>query len=207
LGLGTEHGPFFVDKEGKLTPNPHSWNTVASILYVEQPAGVGFSYSETKEDYDTDDAKAASDNYVLIQEFLTRFPERQANDFHIASESYGGHYMPQCKSHGGVFRRSHMSNFMHPLIKLDLYTPVTKEILTRNTNGLINFRGFMVGNPYVDPFTNTLTQFRAFYFHGLVAKPLYDAWIKSCSDRNGYHPVVSVAVRRIIVEMSHILMP
>jgi carboxypeptidase C (cathepsin A) len=29
LGLGTEHGPFFVDNQGKLTANPHSWNMVA----------------------------------------------------------------------------------------------------------------------------------------------------------------------------------
>ena len=95
LGLGTEHGPFFIDKEGNLSPNEHSWNKVASILYVEQPAGVGFSYSDTETDYDTNDQKAASDNYALILEFLTRFPERQGNPFYIASESYGGHYMPQ----------------------------------------------------------------------------------------------------------------
>ena len=101
LGLGTEHGPFFFGKEGKLSPNPHSWNTVASMLYIEQPAGVGFSYSETKDDYNTDDAKAASDNYRAIQEFLARFPERQNNDFFIASESYGGHYIPQCKFSSG----------------------------------------------------------------------------------------------------------
>jgi len=70
---------------------------VANILYVEQPAGVGFSYSETKDDYNTGDNKTAVDNYALIVEFLKRFPERQSNDFYIASESYGGHYMPQCE--------------------------------------------------------------------------------------------------------------
>jgi carboxypeptidase C (cathepsin A) len=80
-----------------MSPNPFSWNKVASILYVEQPAGVGFSYVNTQADYTTGDAKATSDNYMLIREFLTRFPERQSNDFYIASESYGGHYMPHCK--------------------------------------------------------------------------------------------------------------
>lgn len=68
--------------------------------------------------------------------------------------------------------------------------PVAKEILTRNTDGFINFCGFMVGNPYVDSYTNTLAQFQAFYSHGLIAKPLYDAWVKSCSDPNS-PPVVS----------------
>jgi hypothetical protein len=55
------------------------------------------SPSHTKADFTTGDAKAASDNYVLIREFLKRFPNVQGNDFYIASESYGGHYMPQCK--------------------------------------------------------------------------------------------------------------
>jgi len=68
------------------------------MLYVEQPAGVGFSYSDDPDDYTTGDAQAASDNYVLIQQFLERFPERKSNDFYITSESYGGHYIPECKS-------------------------------------------------------------------------------------------------------------
>lgn len=45
LGLLAEHGPFRVDQEGKtLVGNPMSWNTAVNIFYVEQPAGVGFSY-------------------------------------------------------------------------------------------------------------------------------------------------------------------
>ena len=63
---------------------------------------------------------------------------------------------------------------------------MTKEILTRNTDDFINFRGFMVGNPYVDPYTNTMTQIQAYYAHGLLAKPLYDKWLKSCSDPDVY---------------------
>lgn len=100
LGFGTEHGPFhysFVPEGPILTPNLHSWNNIANILYVEQPVGVGFSYSERASDYTTGDKQAAVDNYKLILQFLERFPERQSNDFYIASESYGGHYMPQRK--------------------------------------------------------------------------------------------------------------
>lgn len=178
LGLGTEHGPFLFHKNETLTANPHSWNKVASILYVEQPAGVGFSYSDTKDDYNTGDSKAAIDNYELIRQFLTRFPERKANEFYISSESYGGHYMPQCK---------YMISFYVAILPCSLsqtpfsFVAVTMEILNRNTDGFINFKGFMVGNPYVDPFTNTLAQFSTFYTHGLLTKPLYDKFLQKCS--------------------------
>jgi carboxypeptidase C (cathepsin A) len=97
VGMGTEHGPYYISKAGTLSPNPYSWNTVANVLYIEQPSGVGFSYSDTHADYHTGDDKAAHDNYKLIRQFLKRFPERQTNEFYIASESYGGHYMPQCE--------------------------------------------------------------------------------------------------------------
>lgn len=97
VGFGTEHGPYYISHRGTLTPNPYSWNKIANMLYIEQPAGVGFSYSETASDYTTGDKQAAIDNYQLILEFLVRFPERQGNRFFISSESYGGHYMPQCK--------------------------------------------------------------------------------------------------------------
>ena len=98
LGLGTEHGPFYISRHGELSPNPYAWNTIANVLYVEQPAGVGYSYSEKKSDYTTSDSVAAADNYEVILKFLDRFPERQKNPYYISSESYGGHYMPQCKS-------------------------------------------------------------------------------------------------------------
>lgn len=97
LGFGTEHGPFYIDRQGDITPNPYSWNKIANMLYIEQPAGVGYSYSQDKNDYKTGDTETAADNYELILEFLRRFPERQNNPFYIASESYGGHYMPQRK--------------------------------------------------------------------------------------------------------------
>lgn len=37
-----------------LYENPFSWNKVANVLYLESPAGVGYSYSDDK-NYRTDD--------------------------------------------------------------------------------------------------------------------------------------------------------
>ncbi|CAM9750410.1 unnamed protein product, partial [Hapterophycus canaliculatus] len=134
LGLLTEHGPFQVRDGGKtLVDNDYSWNKLANMLYVEIPSGVGFSYSDTASDYETGDDKTATDNYWLVQGWLDRFPQYRSNAFHISSESYGGHYMPQ----------------------------LAEEILVRNDKvkkdgsaPVINFSGFLVGNPYTDARSN-----------------------------------------------------
>lgn len=49
-GAFVEHGPFKPRGESLLW-NEYSWNKEANMLYLESPAGVGFSYSSNKSFY------------------------------------------------------------------------------------------------------------------------------------------------------------
>ncbi|KAJ6983955.1 hypothetical protein NC653_022239 [Populus alba x Populus x berolinensis] len=92
-----ELGPFRVYSDGQaLYKNRHSWNYAANVLFLETPAGVGFSYSNTTSDYKkSGDKTTAEDNYVFLVNWLERFPEYKDRDFYISGESYAGHYVPQ----------------------------------------------------------------------------------------------------------------
>lgn len=161
IGFGQEHRPFHFSKDGVISLNPYSWNSVANMLYVEIPAGVGFSYSDVPEDMNNvGDEETAADNLVVVEEFFKRFPERLVNEFYISSESYGGHYIPQ----------------------------LAKKIIERMaTPGFdIRFKGFLVGNPWVDPFTNDVAQVRSFFQHGLISLPMMNDWLSKCSERATY---------------------
>ena len=44
LGMFLETGPWRVQADGTLISNPASWTGLASMVFLEQPAGVGFRY-------------------------------------------------------------------------------------------------------------------------------------------------------------------
>ncbi|XP_041454871.1 lysosomal protective protein-like [Lytechinus variegatus] len=93
-GMLSELGPFHVNSDGQtLYMNKYSWNTVANVIFLEAPAGVGYSYNPTKE-YATDDDKVSMGNYLALQSFFKKFPEYASNDFYVTGESYGGIYVP-----------------------------------------------------------------------------------------------------------------
>jgi len=99
LGWATENGPQMMrDGEERFDKdiNPFSWNNNANVLYIESPAGVGYSWIESGYDPKPkfDDTQTATDAWLAIKEWLKRFPEHATNDLYLAGESYAGIYIP-----------------------------------------------------------------------------------------------------------------
>jgi serine carboxypeptidase-like clade 2 len=72
-------------------------DAVANVIFLESPAGVGFSYAsnDTNNNDNVGDRRTAEDTFVFLLNWLERFPEYKGRDFYIAGESYGGNYVPQ----------------------------------------------------------------------------------------------------------------
>lgn len=90
-GLFFELGPSSIGEDLKPIYNPHSWNQNASVIFLDQPVNVGYSYSLESI---TNTVAAGQDVYAFLELFFKQFPEYKERDFHIAGESYGGHYIP-----------------------------------------------------------------------------------------------------------------
>ena len=119
-GLFFELGPSSLGPDLKPIYNPYSWNNNASVVFLEQPLGVGFSYGDEK----VASTKAAGrDVYVFLELFFQKFPHLRKNDFHIAGESYAGHYIPQ----------------------------IAHEIVVENPDRSFNLTSIMIGNGATDP--------------------------------------------------------
>jgi len=54
------------------------------VIFLDSPAGVGYSYSESAADYTTNDTQTAADTEVFLRKFFERYPELQELDFYIS---------------------------------------------------------------------------------------------------------------------------
>jgi carboxypeptidase C (cathepsin A) len=94
LGLFQENGPFVIDDgETVIKPNPDPWNYRANLLYIESPAGVGFSIANGT-DLLHSDMSQSDDALVALQDFYRAFPAYKSNELYITGESYAGIYGP-----------------------------------------------------------------------------------------------------------------
>ncbi|CAA0807557.1 Serine carboxypeptidase-like 40 [Striga hermonthica] len=158
-GAFTELGPFRVNPDGKtLWHNKNSWNNVANVLFLDSPAGVGFSYSNRSSDYVTGDKQTAADSYTFLVNWLQRFPEYKTRPFYITGESYAGHYVPQ-------------------LADLILrYNKLSKNALYIN---LIN--RIAIGNAYIDTADNGIGSLDYFWSHALISEDTYKGVKTNCN--------------------------
>lgn len=82
-----ELGPSSINAKIHTVDNPYSWNSNASVIFLDQPVNVGYSYSKGS----VKNTHAASkDVYAFLTMFFHTFPQYGKQDFHIAGESYAG---------------------------------------------------------------------------------------------------------------------
>ncbi|CAH1453942.1 unnamed protein product [Lactuca virosa] len=135
-GAFTELGPFFPQGNGRgLRINKESWNKASNLLFVESPAGVGWSYSNTSSDYTTGDANTARDMHTFLMYWYKKFPSFRSRDLYLTGESYAGHYIPQLAI-ALLDHNAHSTGFKfkikgvaigNPLLKLDRDVPAVYE--------------------------------------------------------------------------------
>ena len=166
LGFMQENGPFRMDSgTGEIHASADGWNREANVLYIEQPAGVGFSYCKGAKDCTFNDETSAKDNLTVVLEWYNKFPEFQANDLYISGESYAGIYVPYLSNEIYDHNQNNAEND-------DVFKP--------------NLKGFMVGNGVTnwDYDTNTAYLDMA-YWHSLMNTELHDKITNAKCDFGG----------------------
>ncbi|PWA34605.1 hypothetical protein CTI12_AA617440 [Artemisia annua] len=130
-GLLYEIGPLTIDyanstlEKARLEINPYSWTKAASIIFLDQPAGSGFSYAKTSEAYITNDTLSTIHTYNFLTKWLVDHPKFISTPLYLGADSYAGLVAPM----------------------------IVQEIYNGNKVGEgphINIKGYVLGNPLTD---------------------------------------------------------
>ncbi|XP_060168278.1 serine carboxypeptidase-like 26 isoform X1 [Lycium barbarum] len=164
LGYGglLELGPFGVNPDGKtLYSRRFAWNKVANVMFLESPAGVGFSYSNTTSDYAlSGDKRTAEDAYRFLVNWFKRFPHYKGRDFYIMGESYAGFYVPE------------------------LADIIVKRNKLPTTNFKIEFKGVMIGNGIMNEETDGKGQLDYLWSHALISDETHLGIQQHCESKS-----------------------
>lgn len=169
-GLMMELGPCTVNDEGTdTTINKYSWNSNANIVFLDQPLNVGYSYGS---DGASNTNAAAKDVYAFLQLFFQEFPEYSKLDFHVAGESYAGHYIP------AIGEQIHNAN-------KGKFDAASYSLMSqRETLADVNLKSLMIGNGLTDP----LTQYK--YYAKMACESNYGAVLdkSTCKQMEDSYP-------------------
>ena len=115
-----ELGPCLINDDGTGTyRNQFSWTRNSSMIFVDQPAGTGFSYVNEGHERPGDSYMAAEDMHVFLRIFYSIFPHLQSVPFHISGESYGGRYAPALTAEITRYNNMRMGpDFKIPLVSI-----------------------------------------------------------------------------------------
>jgi hypothetical protein len=219
-GFLYEQGPFhFVDQNGsdprgdgsavpELYLNPFRWTLSATMIFLESPAGVGFSYSNTSSDYTTDDNRTAADNVVFLQQFFKAYPEYSTQPFFISGEvSVGGVVCARSRTRSHTLTLAH-TRAPRPQSYAGVYVPtLAYAVLAANAAGgpPINLQGILVGNGCTGnaqgscSAQGTSIAVDFLFGHGLYSQALHAQIVAACPDPNN----PSGACMALLQEMSN----
>jgi serine carboxypeptidase-like clade II len=183
-----ELGPFRVKSDGKtLYRNPYAWNNAANVLFLESPAGVGFSYSNRTEDYSrSGDNKTAEDALLFLLNWMEKFPEYKGRDLYLAGESYAGHYVPQLAH--AILRHAASKPSSSPInlrgIMVIIIIRAGNSFVSCSQSNITDdgFRvGRKIGNAVINDWTDTKGMYDFFWTHALISDATADAIGRHCN--------------------------
>jgi len=95
------HGPIITTVDGNnqlsgVEKNPYSWGRKHNMLYIDNPVGAGFSFSDKMPETQME---VTNNLYEFLQQWYTLFPMYQSNPFYPFGESYAGKFVPSLTRH------------------------------------------------------------------------------------------------------------
>ncbi|KAL6522885.1 hypothetical protein OROHE_016732 [Orobanche hederae] len=139
-----ELGPWLVNQNLSLEPNPYSWNKIFGLLFLDNPIGTGFSIAASSEEIPRNQKDVSKHLLTAINRFLALDKSFKTRPIYLTGESYAGKYLPAL----GYY-----------ILRKNAHLPQQKRI---------NLAGIAIGNGLTDPQTQVSTHAVNCYNLGLI---------------------------------------
>lgn len=161
---------------------------MANVIFLDSPAGVGFSYSNTTADYNnTGDTSTATDAYTFIVNWLERFPHYKTRDLYITGESYAGHYVPQLAN--TILLRNNNSNIPTVInlkgVAVCSYCSSFYLLISIFISILLSIlQSYQIGNALIDDASMSAGFYDHIWTHALISDEIHTKIFNSCDFTN-----------------------
>lgn len=87
FSLFTQSGPWSVNPDLTLKAREYAWTNDYHVLYIDNPIGTGFSYTDNRtECYTHNEDEVSRDLYTFLKAFFNQFDELKETPFYITGE-------------------------------------------------------------------------------------------------------------------------
>ncbi|KAJ0837616.1 putative sinapoylglucose--sinapoylglucose O-sinapoyltransferase [Helianthus annuus] len=138
-----------------LTTNPNSWTKMANVIFVDMPAGAGFSYATTKEASISSDSIVVKQANDFLRKFLIDHPRFLKNPLYITGISYMG--------------------IVTPIITLEVY-----NANERGDQPALNIQGYILCSPLTDKFMDFNSRVEYAHRMALISDDIYKSATENC---------------------------
>ncbi|KDP42099.1 hypothetical protein JCGZ_01887 [Jatropha curcas] len=138
----------------QLIDNEYAWTKFMNILYLDGPAGTGFSYSITQEGYNTSNFKFAANLNEFIHKWLESHDQFSTNAIYISGDGFSGNPIPIAleeilnDNEAGVKPYVNMGGYVLVSPGTDFDLDFNSRIPYANRMGLISDEIFEVAKEY-----------------------------------------------------------
>jgi carboxypeptidase C (cathepsin A) len=110
VGLFTEIGPLFLGKNGEFFIDKEtSFISKANVLFVDQPVGTGYSFTDNFDAIPKNQNEVAVHFYKFLQTFFLQYSQYTNSNVYLMGESYSGKFIPSIAEYILKENQSHES--------------------------------------------------------------------------------------------------
>lgn len=141
--------PFLINNNSQPYANPYTWTSDFHVMTIDYPLGVGFSTANAGYDIKNTTSTGAAQIYNFLLKMVQKYPNWFNRDIYIWGESYAGHWV------AGIAYK------------------ILSENRSPSPQYRFNLKGVGIGDPWIDPPTQTQYFSEFSYQTGLINQDEY----------------------------------